>query len=106
MSVLRFLVIFLGILAVLRWISNKLFPPAASTSRSTRGRQGSTSKTLSGRTVKDPQCGMYVASTLAVKLRSDGKDYHFCSERCRDEFRLHRSRSGSWTGAADAEKRA
>jgi hypothetical protein len=34
--------------------------------------------------VRDPVCGTYVSPDLAI---ADGKNY-FCSEKCRDEYRL------------------
>ncbi len=36
--------------------------------------------------VKDPQCGMYVATDLAITARSKDQTLHFCSEDCRDKF--------------------
>ncbi|APG28302.1 hypothetical protein A7E78_10850 [Syntrophotalea acetylenivorans] len=37
--------------------------------------------------IQDPQCGTYVPRSLAVELVTDGRTYHFCSEKCRDAFR-------------------
>jgi len=42
--------------------------------------------TISGKTVKDPQCGTHVATDLAVAARVGDKTFHFCSEKCRAEF--------------------
>ena len=36
--------------------------------------------------VKDPQCGMYVATDLAIQERKQKKILFFCSEECRDRF--------------------
>jgi len=35
---------------------------------------------------KDPVCGTYVPEKTSLKLKSEGKIYHFCSDRCRDEY--------------------
>jgi YHS domain-containing protein len=35
--------------------------------------------------VQDPECGVYVVKDKALVARIDGKDVHFCSERCRDK---------------------
>jgi YHS domain-containing protein len=37
--------------------------------------------------VRDPVCGTYVASTSSLSITSGGSTHHFCSERCREEFR-------------------
>ncbi|MGC8720125.1 MAG: hypothetical protein ACP5TY_08965 [Thermodesulforhabdaceae bacterium] len=36
--------------------------------------------------VQDPECGVYVVKDKALVARIDGKDVHFCSERCRDKY--------------------
>jgi YHS domain-containing protein len=36
--------------------------------------------------VKDPICGMYMDSRLAVRLQSGKETVYFCSEECRDKF--------------------
>lgn len=48
-------------------------------------------RTISGSMVKDPQCGTYVASELAVPLRTGGRTYYFCSQSCLEEFKRLRS---------------
>ena len=35
---------------------------------------------------KDPVCGTYVPEKSSLKLKSEGEIYHFCSEKCRDEY--------------------
>jgi hypothetical protein len=37
-------------------------------------------------TIKDQICGMTVDPRTAIKLTKDGKDYFFCSSRCKDKF--------------------
>ena len=77
----RFLIIFVSALLLGRWLLKKVFGTASSKPGGP-GRQ----KAIQGQTFKDPQCGMYVASSLAVSHRVGEKEYHFCSARCRDEF--------------------
>ena len=36
--------------------------------------------------VKDPVCGMYMDSRLAVRLEKDNETIYFCSEECRKKF--------------------
>ncbi|MEN8222489.1 MAG: YHS domain-containing protein [Acidobacteriota bacterium] len=35
---------------------------------------------------KDPVCGTYVPEKTSLKLKSEGEIYHFCSEKCREEY--------------------
>jgi len=35
---------------------------------------------------KDPVCGTYVPEKNSLKLKSEGEFYHFCSEKCRNEY--------------------
>ena len=37
--------------------------------------------------VQDPNCGTYLPKGQSLSARVDGVEYHFCSEKCRDEFR-------------------
>lgn len=36
--------------------------------------------------VRDPVCGTFVLPSRAVTLSSGGRQWHFCSARCRDAF--------------------
>jgi YHS domain-containing protein len=36
--------------------------------------------------VRDPVCGMHLASELAVPWKQGGEVLHFCSVECRDKF--------------------
>ena len=71
-------------LTLLQRILAKLFGPRLRTRR--QPRPAGPTKTVSGQTVKDPQCGMYVATNLAIATRKKGDTFYFCSEKCRDEF--------------------
>ena len=41
---------------------------------------------------QDPQCGAYILPAQAVTARVGGKVFHFCSERCREQFLLEPSK--------------
>ena len=53
--------------------------------RRSRARPGS-EKAIEGRMVKDPHCGMYVASSLALSLGSGEKAVYFCSQDCKEAY--------------------
>lgn len=36
--------------------------------------------------VQDPVCGAYVPRSQALQQRRDGREFFFCSEKCRQEF--------------------
>lgn len=38
---------------------------------------------------KDPVCGTYIPVKNSLKLKSEGTMYHFCSEKCREEYITH-----------------
>ena len=82
----RFLILLL-LLLVARAIIARIFGTRrkASGNRS-RGRWTRARATVRGRMVKDPQCGIYVATDLAVRTRTKEKNLYFCSEECRDKF--------------------
>ena len=84
-SLARFLIIFVSVLLLGRWLLNKLFGTASSRSGGPARKSGR-QKAIPGQTFKDPQCGIYVASSLAVSHQVGEKEHHFCSARCRDEF--------------------
>ncbi len=50
------------------------------------GRFETPTRTITGHMVKDPQCGIYVASELALPLRTGRETLHFCSGDCRDAY--------------------
>ncbi len=37
--------------------------------------------------VRDPSCGTWVDPKASLAIQSGGSVYHFCSARCRDEFK-------------------
>ena len=43
--------------------------------------------------VRDPQCGMFVPRSLALKKVIKGKTYYFCSEECLKSFENPKDKS-------------
>ena len=81
------ILLFLMVLTLLRMLLGKLIAPLLRSPRPRPGRPaGGAVRTISGQTVKDPQCGMYIATDIAVSARRKGKTFYFCSEKCRDEY--------------------
>lgn len=37
--------------------------------------------------VRDPSCGTWVDPKASLAIQAGGSVYHFCSARCRDEFK-------------------
>jgi YHS domain-containing protein len=38
--------------------------------------------------VRDPVCGTHIAPSSALTLAADGTTHYFCSESCRERFRM------------------
>ena len=87
-SKLLFFLIFLYLAHRVRLFLVRLLTPstAKQTFAGARTHPGQAKPTVSGKMVKDPQCGMYVDVNLAVPARIEGQDLHFCSVDCRDGF--------------------
>lgn len=81
------LFLILLLLTAIRSIFTRLFrPPAKSSGSSAEAARRGGVRAVQGKMVKDPQCGMYVASSLALNARRRGEVFYFCSEECRDQF--------------------
>jgi YHS domain-containing protein len=44
--------------------------------------------------VRDPVCGTFVVPSRALTLSAGGRQFHFCSARCRDAFNARAMSSG------------
>jgi YHS domain-containing protein len=78
------------------WIFRRLLmafqtPKRAGSPKNTNGAD----KTM----VKDPVCGMYMDSRLAIRLENQSEAIFFCSEECRKKF-LSKSAGGGMDSAA------
>ncbi len=52
---------------------------------------------ISADLIQDPQCGAYILPAQAVKVRVGGKNFHFCSESCKDKYLLAQSEKSEET---------
>ena len=50
--------------------------------------------------VKDPVCGMYMDSRLAVRLERKKEEFYFCSEECKNKYLSDPKREGVGPAAA------
>lgn len=83
---IRFL-LFLLLLMIVRVLLARLFNLLSGSSRAAAGgRPQQPRRGIVGQTVKDPQCGMYVAKDLAVAMSKGRETLYFCSVECKDEF--------------------
>ena len=88
-----YLVLFLAFLSVIRSLVTRVFSPSLRMHSRPRAGSDRTRGAVTGQMIKDPQCGMYVATDLAITTRVKGKTLHFCSKECRDNFINERKRS-------------
>ncbi|MDR0311752.1 MAG: YHS domain-containing protein [Acidobacteriota bacterium] len=76
--ILRILLLALGV-----WLVRSFLASILGTGK-TRSKKSKTEET--GVMVKDPVCGMYMDSRLAVRLDRRGKPVYFCSENCKLKY--------------------
>ena len=81
------LLVFLIFLTILRLFFRKLFGPVRSrSSHRASTASGGPKRVVTGKTVKDPYCGMYIAKNLAIATQVKKETLYFCSEQCRDSY--------------------
>lgn len=68
--------------AVLRRIVNSMGATGARTERDVIVPNESIARKL----VRDPVCGMHLAETISIPLRTGNELLHFCSVECRDKY--------------------
>jgi YHS domain-containing protein len=51
-----------------------------------RGETGNSSGTHSGKTERDPVCGMFVSTELSLRLVRGSETLHFCSRECLERY--------------------
>jgi uncharacterized protein len=86
------------LLVFLFWLLRRFL--AAFTAAPKRPEPGKNSTGSANHMVKDPVCGMYMDSRLAVRLEGREEDFYFCSEECKNKY-LGKS-SEDDTGSAEA----
>ncbi|MEE8348595.1 MAG: hypothetical protein V3R94_03425 [Acidobacteriota bacterium] len=88
--VIRFFLLFIAFWVfsnlVRSFLTRILKPPLTETRSRTRVRSNQAGSTVTGKMVKDPQCGMYVAEDLAVRAQVQGITVYFCSEQCHNNY--------------------
>jgi YHS domain-containing protein len=42
--------------------------------------------TITGKTARDPVCGMFVSTELSQRLQRNGQTLHFCSRECMERY--------------------
>jgi YHS domain-containing protein len=86
----RFLLIFLVVLILYRAV-RRLFLPWRK-----RDELGERERDVihKGEMVRDPVCGTFVPRQGSISLMEGGREYFFCSPRCRDQFQ-HTGENGS-----------
>ncbi len=52
--------------------------------------------------VKDPVCGMYMDSRLAIRLENRKQSFYFCSEECKNKYLGNPSAAGEARNAPPA----
>ena len=78
-------VLLILLFVAIRSFLRRLLAPLARTAQKNPARSPS-SRTIRGKTVRDPQCGMYVATDLAIAAKRSTETLYFCSEDCRDTY--------------------
>jgi len=82
------------ILILILWLLKRVLMKILGAPRQSRtsGNQG-----VSNYMVKDPVCGMYMDSRLAVRVEHRKESFYFCSEECKNKY-LGRSGGGAEAG--------
>jgi uncharacterized protein len=78
--VLRFLIL----ATVIIWLVRQIL--AFFTGSAKKPGRKNTSSDVANYMVKDPVCGMYMDSRLAVRLEKGKETTYFCSEECKNKF--------------------
>ena len=73
--------------SVIAWVL-KLFASAAAPASGTRAETRTPPQPAAAATVleQDPVCGTYVSVDSSLKKIVKGTVYHFCSDKCKDQF--------------------
>lgn len=78
------------ILAVLLYIAwrliRNLIREKIETEAEKRQKKETDGSTVQDVLVEDPICHTLIPKNQAIRLRQDGKDYYFCSDKCCDKF--------------------
>ncbi len=81
----------------LLWIFRRLLALFLGRPKPSQPQSGSAES--SNHMVKDPVCGMYMDSRLAIRLESRREEFFFCSEDCKNKY-LNQSGGASSNAAS------
>jgi YHS domain-containing protein len=77
---------------------------AALTGKSRKTETKSDSSIPSNHMVKDPVCGMYMDSRLAIRIENKSETFYFCSEGCKTKFIDPASGAGMGSAAPHTDR--
>jgi YHS domain-containing protein len=83
--ILRILALILIVRLLMRFVGG-LMEGLKGGSTSTSGTRSAPKPRVGGRLVKDPQCGMHIPETGALRLGTGDNAVYFCSASCRDQW--------------------
>ena len=72
------------VLIFLLWLLRRLFASLTGAPKQTATKENDALPT--NNMVKDPVCGMYMDSRLAVRVENRKGTFYFCSDACKSEF--------------------
>ncbi len=76
----------LFLLILLLWLLRRFFAALIRAPRQAGRVENSANSPKATSMVKDPVCGMYMDSRLAVRLENRNGTYYFCSDACKSKF--------------------
>ena len=85
-------------LVFLTWVFRRVLNFFLGASKSNRAKDNSAID--SKHMVKDPVCGMYMDSRLAVRVDKKSEEFYFCSEECKQKYLNNSAGSGADESAA------
>jgi uncharacterized protein len=91
MASLLFRILFL---ILILWLLRRALGSFFNPSRRTSGKKDTAD--VSNNMVKDPVCGMYMDSRLAIRIERHKEAFYFCSEECKNKY-LEKSAAQSGT---------
>ncbi len=87
------------LLVVLILVLLRYFMVALKGSSKKAGSKGNSARSAN-QMVKDPVCGMYMDSRLAVRLEESEKAFYFCSEECKKKYINRSTEAGAGSTSA------
>ena len=73
------------VLAFILWLFRRFLAAFTGSSKQAKPKDNNSTGAVN-HMVKDPVCGMYMDSRLAVRHESRKEAFYFCSEECKEKF--------------------